>query len=168
MEFLRETLQEPEFIVSNASPGFSPWGKPWENPWDHAPPFFLRVFPRGENRGGALPLFFPRGENRGALPPPTFPQGFPPTFPQGFPQGETLGIYPGFSVGFPPCVLTFPPLFLRGESGGGPHFSPGGPPLFPRGKTMGKPCIKGLVNSQKRFLHGFPRGFPQGGGPWEL
>ena len=81
-------------------------------------------------------MVFPRGFPRGAL---HVPRVFPLLFLRGFLRGKTLGIYPGFSVGVSPCVLISPPLFLRGESGGGP--------LFPRGAPT------------------FPQGFPQGGNP---
>ncbi len=71
-------------------------------------------------------MVFPRGFPRGAL---HVPRVFPLLFLRGFLRGKTLGIYPGFSVGFSPCVLIAPPLFLRGESGGGPTFPQG----FPQG-----------------------------------
>ena len=98
------------------------------------PPLFLRGFPRGENRGGDLPRGFPRGFPRGAL---HVPRVFPPLFLRGFLRGKTLCIYPGFSVGFSPCVLKCPPLFLRWESGGGATFPQGGGPTFPQGFPQG-------------------------------
>ena len=160
LEFLRETLQEPEFLVSNASPGFSPWGKPCENSRDPAPPTFPQGFPQGGIQGGCFTHGFPQGFPQGGSP---RTQGFPPAFPQGFPQRENPGYLPRvFRRVFPMCSH-IPPTFPQGGKWGGGHFSPGGGPLFPRGFPRGETLYTRTGNSPKMFLQGFPRGFPQGG-----
>ena len=106
-------------------------------------------------------MVFPRGFPRGAL---HVPRVFPLLFLRGFLRGKTLYIYPGFSVGFSPCVPQAPPLFLRGESGGGPTFPQGGPHFSPGVSPGGKPCIRERVIPQK-ISTGFSSGFSPGGDP---
>ncbi len=143
-------------------PRVFPLGKTLGKSLGSRPPTFPQGFPQGGKQGGCFTPVFPRGENRGALPPPTFPQGFPPLFLRGFLRGKTLGIYPGFSVGFSPCVLQAPPLFLRGESGGAPTFPQGGPHFSPGVSPGGKPCIREQVIPQKDFYRVFLGVFPRG------
>ena len=108
-------------------------------------------------------MVFPRGFPRGAL---HVPRVFPLLFLRGFLRGKTLGIYPGFSVGFSPCVLISPHFSSGGKVGGAPLF-PRGPPLFPRGFPRGETLYTRTGNSPKDFYRVFLGVFPRGG-PWKL